>query len=343
MPMNGTAVLLANYMYIIMEIGIGLCAVVGNVMVIWVVKLNPSLQTTTFYFIVSLALADIAVGLLVMPLAVVISLSITIHFYSCLLMTCLLLIFTHASIMSLLAIAVDRYLRVKLTVRSRTPEVPVYFLPFQVKVHFLPVMGLFILLSLTVFSEAMIMDHEVKEGFMLDVVSAACNCDGHYKDPPKYWCRDYFWSYCHMITFTPSSRDRGALRDSGNQLIVTVSCLTKEDTGWYWCGIQRDLAQDDMFTKLVVTDNRGALTRDFWSVKEPSRNKNRSFRSSKVVPKADQSRMAIVINCMRITRVGTISIISHLSQRRRRQRNRRVESSLKPLSRVLTLEETEQM
>ncbi|KAF6293180.1 hypothetical protein mRhiFer1_009071 [Rhinolophus ferrumequinum] len=119
MPMNGTAVLLANYMYIIMEIGIGLCAVVGNVMVIWVVKLNPSLQTTTFYFIVSLALADIAVGLLVMPLAVVISLSITIHFYSCLLMTCLLLIFTHASIMSLLAIAVDRYLRVKLTVRYR--------------------------------------------------------------------------------------------------------------------------------------------------------------------------------------------------------------------------------
>ncbi|XP_064344883.1 adenosine receptor A3 isoform X2 [Camelus dromedarius] len=34
-------------------------------------------------------------------------------------MTCLLLIFTHASIMSLLAIAVDRYLRVKLTVRYR--------------------------------------------------------------------------------------------------------------------------------------------------------------------------------------------------------------------------------
>lgn len=119
MPLNGTAVLLANCMYIVMEIVIGLCAIVGNVLVIWVVKLNPSLQTTTFYFIVSLALADIAVGLLVMPLAIVISLSVTIHFYSCLLMTCLLLIFTHASIMSLLAIAVDRYLRVKLTVRYR--------------------------------------------------------------------------------------------------------------------------------------------------------------------------------------------------------------------------------
>lgn len=117
MPVNSTTMSLANITYITVEILIGLCAIVGNVLVIWVVKLNPSLQTTTFYFIVSLALADIAVGVLVMPLAVVISLGITVHFYSCLLMTCLLLIFTHASIMSLLAIAVDRYLRVKLTVR----------------------------------------------------------------------------------------------------------------------------------------------------------------------------------------------------------------------------------
>ncbi|KAM6168915.1 adenosine receptor A3 [Erethizon dorsatum] len=102
-----------------MEAFIGLFAVVGNVLVIWVIKLNPSLRTTTFYFIVSLALADIAVGVLVIPLAIVISLNIPMHFYSCLFMCCVLLIFTHASIMSLLAIAVDRYLRVKLTIRYK--------------------------------------------------------------------------------------------------------------------------------------------------------------------------------------------------------------------------------
>ena len=72
MPVNSTAVSLASITYISVEILIGLCAIVGNVLVIWVVKLNPSLQTTTFYFIVSLALADIAVGVLVMPLAIVI-------------------------------------------------------------------------------------------------------------------------------------------------------------------------------------------------------------------------------------------------------------------------------
>lgn len=117
MSVNSTTLTWANIFYIIMEIVIGLCAIVGNVLVIWVVKLNRSLHTTTFYFIVSLALADIAVGVLVMPLAVVVSLGLTVHFYSCLLMACLLLVFTHASIMFLLAIAVDRYLRVKLTVR----------------------------------------------------------------------------------------------------------------------------------------------------------------------------------------------------------------------------------
>ncbi|KAI4549178.1 hypothetical protein MG293_001508 [Ovis ammon polii] len=127
-------------------------------------------------------------------------------------------------------------------------------------------MRLFILLSLTVFSDAMVMDEKVKESFVLDTASAICNYDTHYKDHPKYWCRGYFRDYCDIIAFTPNSTDRVALRDTGSQLIVTVSCLTKEDTGWYWCGIQRDFARDDMdFTELVVTDDRRAITDNFWS------------------------------------------------------------------------------
>lgn len=112
----------------------------------------------------------------------------------------------------------------------------------------------------------MVMDEKVKESFVLDTASAICNYDTHYKDHPKYWCRGYFRDYCNIIAFTPNSTDRVALRDTGNQLIVTVSCLTKEDTGWYWCGIQRDFARDDMdFTELVVTDDRRAITNNFWS------------------------------------------------------------------------------
>lgn len=115
-----TSALWLQITYITMEAAIGLCAVVGNMLVIWVVKLNRTLRTTTFYFIVSLALADIAVGVLVIPVAIAVSLEVQMHFYACLFLSCVLLIFTHASIMSLLAIAVDRYLRVKLTVRYRT-------------------------------------------------------------------------------------------------------------------------------------------------------------------------------------------------------------------------------
>uniref|UniRef100_A0A8C5LRT2 Adenosine receptor A3 n=1 Tax=Leptobrachium leishanense TaxID=445787 RepID=A0A8C5LRT2_9ANUR len=106
--------------YIGMESMIGLFAFFGNVLVIWAVKLNPALQDTTFYFIVSLALADLAVGILVMPLAIILHLEITCHFHLCLLMCCLIIIMTNASILSLLAIAVDRYMRIKVPVRYRT-------------------------------------------------------------------------------------------------------------------------------------------------------------------------------------------------------------------------------
>ncbi|NXJ68081.1 AA3R protein, partial [Rostratula benghalensis] len=105
--------------YIGAECLVALFATLGNILVIWVVKLNLTFQNTTLYFIVSLALADIAVGVLVMPLAIVVSLGISLHFYSCLFMCCLMVVFTNASILSLLAIAIDRYLRVKVPTRYK--------------------------------------------------------------------------------------------------------------------------------------------------------------------------------------------------------------------------------
>ncbi|XP_018873556.1 transmembrane domain-containing protein TMIGD3 isoform X5 [Gorilla gorilla gorilla] len=205
-------------------------------------------------------------------------------------------------------------------------------------------MWLFILLSLALISDAMVMDEKVKKSFVLDTAFAICNYNAHYKNHPKYWCRGYFRDYCNIIAFSPNSTNHVALRDTGNQLIVTMSCLTKEDTGWYWCGIQRDFARDDMdFTELIVTDDKGTLASDFWSGKG---NKTRSCKAPKVVHKADRSRTSILIICILITGLGIISVISHLTKRRRSQRNRRVGNALKPFSRVLTPKEmapTEQM
>ncbi|XP_049590379.1 adenosine receptor A1 [Syngnathus scovelli] len=103
--------------YVSVEAIIALASVVGNVLVVLVVCVNPALRNTTFCFIVSLAVADIAVGVLVIPLAVTISLGISTQFYTCLFLSCLLVIITQGSILSLLAIAVDRYLRVKIPTR----------------------------------------------------------------------------------------------------------------------------------------------------------------------------------------------------------------------------------
>ncbi|KAM9855218.1 adenosine receptor A1b [Aulostomus maculatus] len=118
------ALLSAQSLYIGMEVVIAVASVVGNVMVVWAVKINKSLRDTTFCFIVSLALADIAVGALVIPLAITISIGLQTHFYSCLLVACTVLVLTQSSILALLAIAIDRYLRVKIPTRYKRVVTP---------------------------------------------------------------------------------------------------------------------------------------------------------------------------------------------------------------------------
>ncbi|KAM7404633.1 hypothetical protein PAMP_011965 [Pampus punctatissimus] len=118
------AFLSAQTLYIGMEVVIAVASVFGNVMVVWAVKINKSLRDNTFCFIVSLALADIAVGALVIPLAITISIGLQTHFYSCLLVACTVLVLTQSSILALLAIAIDRYLRVKIPTRYKQVVTP---------------------------------------------------------------------------------------------------------------------------------------------------------------------------------------------------------------------------
>ncbi|NXJ37772.1 AA3R protein, partial [Ciconia maguari] len=106
-----------DVIYIVTETVIGIFAVVGNALVIWAVKLNPALQKTTFFYTISLALIDIGVGILVMPLAVMVSPGVVTRFYSCLFTCCPMTICSHTSILSLLAITVNRNLGVKLLTR----------------------------------------------------------------------------------------------------------------------------------------------------------------------------------------------------------------------------------
>ncbi|TKS84632.1 Adenosine receptor A2a [Collichthys lucidus] len=99
--------------YIGLEVVIACLAVAGNILVCWAVCLNSNLQSITNFFVVSLAVADIAVGLLAIPFAITISTGFCANFFGCLFIACFVLILTQSSIFSLLAIAVDRYIAIK--------------------------------------------------------------------------------------------------------------------------------------------------------------------------------------------------------------------------------------
>lgn len=107
----------ASILYIILELLIAMFSVLGNVLVCWAVCLNSNLQSITNFFVVSLAVADIAVGVLAIPFAIVISTGFCSNFYGCLFIACFVLVLTQSSIFSLLAIAIDRYIAIKIPLR----------------------------------------------------------------------------------------------------------------------------------------------------------------------------------------------------------------------------------
>ncbi|XP_071338103.1 adenosine A2a receptor a [Trachinotus anak] len=109
--------IVASVLYIVLELLIAVFSVLGNVLVCWAVCLNSNLQSITNFFVVSLAVADIAVGVLAIPFAIVISTGFCSNFYGCLFIACFVLVLTQSSIFSLLAIAIDRYIAIKIPLR----------------------------------------------------------------------------------------------------------------------------------------------------------------------------------------------------------------------------------
>lgn len=105
--------------YIVIELIIAVLSISGNVLVCWAVAINTTLKNATNYFLVSLAVADILVGCLAIPFAITISIGIYLDFYGCLFLACFVLVLTQSSIFSLLAVAIDRYLAVKIPLRYR--------------------------------------------------------------------------------------------------------------------------------------------------------------------------------------------------------------------------------
>uniref|UniRef100_H2MF21 Adenosine receptor B1a n=1 Tax=Oryzias latipes TaxID=8090 RepID=H2MF21_ORYLA len=97
---------------------IALCSTLGNLLVCAAVGLNRKLRTVTNYFLVSLAVADICVGTIAIPCAILTDVGLPrYNFYLCLLMLSVLIMFTQSSIFSLLAVAVERYVAIFMPLR----------------------------------------------------------------------------------------------------------------------------------------------------------------------------------------------------------------------------------
>ncbi|XP_032354121.1 adenosine receptor A2b [Camelus ferus] len=107
-------------LYVALELALAALSVAGNVLVCAAVGASSALQTPTNYFLVSLAAADMAVGLFAIPFAVTISLGFCTDLHSCLFLACFVLVLTQSSIFSLLAVAVDRYLAVRVPLRYKS-------------------------------------------------------------------------------------------------------------------------------------------------------------------------------------------------------------------------------
>ncbi|KAM9704689.1 adenosine A2c receptor [Menidia menidia] len=112
-PAPPPPVISPNMPYMAAELIIAFLSTAGNSLVCAAVGLNRKLRTVTNYFLVSLAVADICVGAIAIPCAILTDVGLPRHnLYLCLLMLSVLIMFTQSSIFSLLAVAVERYVAI---------------------------------------------------------------------------------------------------------------------------------------------------------------------------------------------------------------------------------------
>ena len=106
---NITVPVTLDTVYATIEVITAIAAVIGNSLVIVVFIKFEILRTITNYYVISLATADLLVGVIGIPCAIATSAGLPPNFQACLLMNSLLLLLCTSSIFSLVAVTVDRY------------------------------------------------------------------------------------------------------------------------------------------------------------------------------------------------------------------------------------------
>lgn len=76
----------------------------------------------------------------------------------------------------------------------------------------------------------------------------------------KYFCKEACTNEDVLITSRGENKDsqrKYSIEDKGNTFVVTISSLTEDDSGTYWCGIER--VGLDTYNQVVLTVIKGEL------------------------------------------------------------------------------------
>ncbi|XP_063073780.1 adenosine receptor A1-like [Engraulis encrasicolus] len=115
----------AELVYTVLEVVIAAACCLGNVLVVWALWLCGAMRRQpTFCFIASLAVADFLVGAVAIPVAILVDGHVRATFHGCVALCSVVIVLTQASVHSLLAIALDRFLRVYIPLRYKKLVTP---------------------------------------------------------------------------------------------------------------------------------------------------------------------------------------------------------------------------
>ncbi|XP_069094752.1 CMRF35-like molecule 1 [Pleurodeles waltl] len=119
-------------------------------------------------------------------------------------------------------------------------------------------MKILAILVLPILAECFTIEEKNYIGIKDASISVKCYYDPSYKVYVKYWCKGYYRASCTILRSTsqmPSGDIRIQDQATAGEMTVTMTNLRKEDTGWYWCGIERINLLDIMdYTHLNVTE-----------------------------------------------------------------------------------------
>ncbi|XP_066091421.1 CMRF35-like molecule 5 [Saccopteryx bilineata] len=117
-----------------------------------------------------------------------------------------------------------------------------------------------LLLLITPGSSYEITGPEEVRGLEQSSLTVQCHYDPGWETYRKWWCRGAEWSNCEIIVITTGTegvmkKDRVSIRDDQRSHVITVTMekLRQEDTGAYWCGIERAGITADHGIQVKVT------------------------------------------------------------------------------------------